>query len=91
MLSENEAFKIAAKAISEKQKKSKYNDFSPIALEDENDFFWTFVSGSQLLINDGYVPGAFFVSVDKTDGHIWTRREEEIFYQSQSIPELQTA
>ena len=91
MLSEKQALKIAEKTIIEKQKKSDYNDFSPIELNSENDSFWTFVSGSQAMINDGYVPGAFFVHVDKTDGHLWTRREEEIFYQRQSIPELQAA
>ncbi len=91
MLSKSEALKIAKKAISERQKKSDYNDFSPIELFEENDSFWTFVSGSQAMINDGYVPGAFFVSVDKTDGHIWTRREKENYYQQKSIPELQAA
>jgi hypothetical protein len=43
------------------------------------------------MIEDGYIPGAFFVSVDKTDGHIWTRNEKEIFYQRQSVTELQAA
>jgi len=91
MLSKNEAFKIAGKAISQMQKKTKYNDFSSIELNSENDSFWTFVSGSQAVINDGYAPGAFFVSVDKADGHVWTRPEKENFYQRQSVSELQTA
>ena len=91
MLSKIEAFKVAEKAIGEMQKKSKYSDFSPIELNAENDFFWTFVSGSQAMITDGCVPGAFFVSVDKTDGHVWTRAEKENFYQRQSVPELQAA
>jgi len=91
MLSKNEAFKIAEEAICEMQKKTKYNDFSPIELNGENDSFWTYVSGSQAMINDGCAPGAFFVSVDKTDGHIWTRAEKENFYQRQSVPELQAA
>lgn len=91
MLSKTEAFKIAEKAISEMQQKSDYNDFSPVELNAENDFFWTYVSGSQAMINDGCAPGAFFVSIDKTDGHIWTRREMEIFYQRQSVPERQAA
>ncbi len=91
MLNKNKAFEIAKKAISQRQQQSKYNDFSPIELNSENDSFWTFISGSQAMINDGGVPGAFFVSIDKTDGHIWTRPEKENFYQRQSIPELQPA
>jgi len=91
MLSKNEAFKIAEKAIFQMQKKTKYNDFSPIELNSENDSFWTYLSGSQAMINDGCVPGAFFVSVDKTDGHIWTRDEKENYYQRKSVPELQAA
>ena len=91
MVSKNKAFKIAEKAISQRQQQSEYNDFSPVRFLEETEAFWTFVSGSQAMINDGIVPGAFFVHVDKTDGHIWTRREEEIFYQRQSIPELQAA
>ena len=43
------------------------------------------------MINDGIIPGAFFVSIDKADGHNWTRDEKEIFYQRQSVPELQAA
>jgi hypothetical protein len=91
MLSKSEALKIAKKAIGERQKKSDYNDFSPIELFEENESFRTFVSGSQAMIDDGIIPGAFFVSVDKTDGHIWTRGEKENYYQQKSIPELQTA
>ena len=52
MLSKNEAFKIAEEAICEMQKKTKYNDFSPIELNGENDSFWTYVSGSQEMINE---------------------------------------
>ena len=91
MLNKNEGYEIAEKAISRRQKESGCDDFSPVELHQETDLFWTFVSGSQTMIEDGYIPGAFFVSVDKTDGHIWTRDEKEIFYQRQSVTELQTA
>ena len=91
MLSKNKAFEKAKEAIIQKQQKSDYNDFSPVTFLEETDAFWTFVSGSQAMIDDGIIPGAFFVHIDKTDGHLWTRREEEIFYQRQSIPELQAA
>lgn len=91
MLDKNECFKIAEKAITQKQKESNYDDFSPVELHQETDAFFTFISGSQAMINDDIIPGAFFVSVDKADGHIWTRREKEEFYQRQSVSELQTA
>ena len=91
MLNREKALEIAEKEIKKRQKLSNYDDFSPVELHEENDYFWTFVSGSQTMINDGYVPGAFFVSVDKTDGHIWTRSETENYYKQKSIPELQTA
>jgi len=91
MLSKSESFKVAKKAISQMQSESEYSDFSPIELFNENDSFWTFISGSQAMINDGIIPGAFFVSVDKADGHVWTRREKEDFYQRQSVSELQAA
>lgn len=91
MLTKDEALAIAEKVISQKQKESGYHDFSTIELISENDSFRTFVSGSQAMINDGYIPGAFFISVDKTDGHIWTREEKEDFYQRRAVRELQTA
>ena len=91
MLNKREGFDIAEKAINQKQKKSGYDDFSPVEVHQETDSFWTYISGSQTMIEDGYIPGAFFVSVDKADGHIWTRGEMEIFYQRQSTPELQAA
>ena len=91
MLSKNKALEIAKKAIIQRQQQSEYNDFSPVKFIEETDTFWTFVSGSQAMIDDGIVPGAFFVHIDKTDGHLWTRREEEMFYQRQSVSELQAA
>lgn len=91
MLSKNKAFDIAEKEIEKLQKSSEYDDFSPVTFYEETETFWTFVSGSDAMFADGIVPGAFFVSVDKTDGHIWTRGEKEEFYQRQSVPELQAA
>ncbi|MGI8638875.1 MAG: hypothetical protein ACR2MG_02840 [Pyrinomonadaceae bacterium] len=91
MLSKSEGFEIAEKFVSQKQQQSDYNDFSAIELHQETDSFWTYVSGSQAMIDDGIIPGAFFVSIDKTDGHIWTRDEKENYYQRKSVPELQAA
>ncbi len=91
MLNKQKAFEIAVKEIEERQKSSNYDDFSPVQLHAETEAFWIFVSGSDAMFNDGGVPGAFFAVVDKTDGHIWTRSEQEKFYTQKSIPELQAA
>ena len=55
-------------------------DFSPTALLWDEPLTWTFVSGSQKLHEEGCVPGAFFVMVDKQDGHIWSDDEVEQYY-----------
>lgn len=91
MLSKKRAYEIAVKEIEKLQKSSDYNDFSPVELCQDTDVFWTFVSGSDAMFKDGIIPGAFFVSIDKTDGHIWTRPETEKYYQQKSISELQAA
>ena len=90
MLNKNQALEIAKKKICERQEKSGYNDFSEVELHEESESFWTFLSGSQSMINDGYIPGAFFVVVDKADGHIWTHSEQEKYFTQKSVPELQT-
>ena len=91
MLNKNTALEIAVKEICRLQKQSDYNDFSPVEFHYETESFWTFISGSEAMIDDGIIPGAFFVSVDKTDGHIWTRREKESYFTQKSKPELQAA
>ena len=91
MLNKNKALKIAEKEICRLQKQSDYNDFSPVEFHNETESFWTFLSGSDAMIEDGIIPGAFFVSVDKTDGHIWTRQEKENYFTQKSKPELQAA
>lgn len=91
MLTKEKAYEVAVKKIEERQKASNYDDFSPVELHEESEAFWTFVSGSDAMFNDGYVPGAFFAVVDKTDGHLWTRSEQENYYKQKFAPELQTA
>ncbi|MGH9832318.1 MAG: hypothetical protein ACREBD_06305 [Blastocatellia bacterium] len=51
--------------------------FDPVMYCRETDLFWTFVAGSEELIELGYVPGAIHISVDKLDGHVWTPEEME--------------
>lgn len=91
MLNKNKALEIAEKEIFRLQKQSDYNDFSPVEFHYETGSFWTFLSGSEAMIDDGIIPGAFFVSVDKVDGHIWTRQEKESYFIQKSKPELQAA
>lgn len=57
-------------------------EFSSVKLVDDEPLAWTFVSGSRQLQDEGCVPGAFFVTVDKRDGHIWTRDETEQYYEA---------
>ena len=90
-MNKNQALEIAEKEICRLQKQSDYNDFSPVEFHNETESFWIYVSGSEAMIDDGIIPGAFFAVVDKSDGHIWTRSEQEKFYTQKSKPELQTA
>jgi len=57
-------------------------DFTPVTLFRDEPLAWTFVSGSPRLHDEGCAPGAFFVTVDKRDGHIWTDDEIEQYYTS---------
>lgn len=91
MLNKNQALEIAEKTIHKLQKESDYNDFSPIECNGETESFWIFGSGSQAMIDDGIIPGAFFAVVDKTDGHIWTRAEQENYFTQKPKLELRTA
>lgn len=53
--------------------------FGDVGFLRENEMMWTFAAGSEQLIEQGYVPGAVIVSVDKNDGHIWSREEMESY------------
>ena len=90
MLNKNQALEIAKNKIHKLQDESNYNDFSPVELNGETESFWIYVSGSEAMIDDGIIPGAFFAVIDKTDGHIWTRSEQEKYFTQKSVPELQT-
>ncbi len=49
-------------------------EFGPVVLESEGDSYWKFVCASEQMQDEGYIPGAIFVRVDKRDGH--TKKEE---------------
>jgi hypothetical protein len=48
-------------------------------LESENESFWTFAADIPKLIEEGWVPGAITVLIDKADGHVWTEEEKAKF------------
>jgi hypothetical protein len=79
----DEALQIAGRHIRERigasDLLSRY-EFGEVGLRSENERFWTFVSGSDELFWDGYVPGAVYACVDKADGHLWSDEEVEQFY-----------
>jgi hypothetical protein len=57
--------------------------FNPASLQYETDVYWTFAAASQELRQQGIVPGAIHVCVDKRDGHIWSSEELDRFYDQQ--------
>jgi hypothetical protein len=69
-----------ARLIKESAELSQYS-FGEVGYLRENDRVWTFAAGSAELIEQGYIPGAVIVSIDKKDGHIWSREEMEQYAQ----------
>jgi hypothetical protein len=65
-----------ARVISESDRLSQYS-FGEAGFLREDERVWTFAAGSEELIEQGYVSGAVIISVDKKDGHVWTREEME--------------
>lgn len=46
----------------------------------ENERAWTFAADIPKLIDEGWVPGAVIVMIDKTDGHVLTETEQAEFH-----------
>ena len=62
--------------------------FNPLRFRNETGSFWVFYAASPELQEQGYAPGAVFLTIDKTDGHLWSDGEIEQFYQmTQPKPE----
>lgn len=79
-VTKNEAVEIASREIKRLIGESadlSQHRFGDVGFLRENELMWTFAAGSEELIEQGYVPGAVIVSVDKKDGHIWSREEME--------------
>lgn len=66
-------------------------EFGTVRLRRENPAFWVFSAGSEQLIEEGYIPGAIFACVDKTDGHLWTREEQERYFSALTEPASRAA
>lgn len=63
--------------------------FSPPTMQSETDRFWVFVSSSEALFEEGVTPDAIYICVDKMDGHLWSRIEQETFYTQPSLSQPQ--
>lgn len=75
------ALPIAERAISQlRAKHAPGIAFSPVQYTRKHAMWWTFSAASDELIEQGYIPGALFASVDKLDGHIWQPEEMEQFF-----------
>jgi len=78
-----QATKIAeqeiARIISDAADLSRYQ-FEPVKFQRENGRVYIFASACNELISQGIVPGVIQVSVDKSDGHIWSAEEFERYY-----------
>lgn len=51
-----------------------------VRLERENERAWVFAADIPKLIDDGWVPGAIIVLIDKTDGHVLSEMEQVEFH-----------
>ena len=51
-----------------------------VRLVRENEQAWTFAADIPKLIDEGWVPGAVIVLIDKNDGHVLTEKEQDEFY-----------
>ena len=54
--------------------------FGPVVLESDSDVYWKFVCASEQMQDEGYIPGAIFVRIDKRDGHVWSELETAQYY-----------
>jgi hypothetical protein len=84
MLTFEQAKEIAAREIERLTSEPPLRDyvFGEMWFKREEEPFWVFASASQELQDEGYVPGAVYVLVDKLDGHIWSGEEEGQYYRS---------
>jgi hypothetical protein len=65
-------------------------EFGPVHYLRETDRYWVFSAGSKQLMDEGRVPGAVSACIDKIDGHVWSREEQEAHERSRSQIEQTT-
>ncbi|MGH9845111.1 MAG: hypothetical protein ACREEM_40865 [Blastocatellia bacterium] len=84
MLTFEQARKIAAREIERLTSEPPLLDypFGEMWFKREEEPFWVFAAASQKLQDEGYIPGAVYILVDKCDGHLWSDEEQERYYQS---------
>ena len=78
-----EAHNIARKEVQkiiEADSELDKSEVEEVRLERENEWVWTFTADIPKLINEGWIPGAIIVHVDKKDGHVWTEEEQSSFH-----------
>lgn len=56
------------------------SEVEEVHLERESERVWIFAADIPKLIEDGWVPGAITVFIDKNDGHILTEAEQAEFH-----------
>jgi hypothetical protein len=58
------------------------SEVDEVRLERETESAWTFAADIPKLINQGWLPGAITVFIDKKDGHVWTEAEQASFHKT---------
>lgn len=58
-------------------------EVNELRLTKQNDQVWVFAASIPKLIEQGWVPGAITIFVDKKDGRVWTDQEQEEFHVAQ--------
>jgi hypothetical protein len=56
------------------------SEVEEVRLVRENERAWMFTADIPKLINEGWVPGAVIVLIDKNDGHVLTEEEQAEFH-----------
>jgi ribonucleotide reductase beta subunit family protein with ferritin-like domain len=60
------------------------SEVEEVRLERETELAWTFTADIPKLINEGWLPGAITVLIDKKDGHVLTEEEQAAFHKNWS-------
>ena len=81
----NEAHEIARREVEkiiEADRELSKSEVEEVRLERENELVWTFTADIPKLINQGWLPGAITVLIDKNDGNVLTEEQQTNFHKS---------